>query len=165
MSDLSIHDSEWDFDESGAPYHARAMLLGPRAGAQQLGATLYELDPGGAISPHHSHEANEEMLVVLEGTPALRTPQGIRDLEQGAVVSFPCGPDGAHRISNRSDAPARVLFVSTMRYPEIVEHLDTGATLAMSGPAAGKVFPAGVDVDVMSAVMSAMELGAERERE
>ncbi len=165
MPDVSIHDPEWDFDESGTPYHARAMLLGPRIGAQRLGATLYELDPGGAVSPYHCHEANEEMLVVLEGAPTLRTPEGSRDLEAGAVVAFVCGPDGAHRISNRSDAAARVLMVSTQRYPEIAEHLDTGATLAMSAPGAGKVFPAGVDVDVMTAVVSAMQRGAELQEE
>jgi uncharacterized cupin superfamily protein len=40
--------------------------------------------------------------VVLEGTPSLRTPDGWRELEQGEVVSFLRGEDGAHQIVNRS---------------------------------------------------------------
>jgi hypothetical protein len=32
---------------------------------------------------------------------------------------------GAHRVRNVSDAPARYLLVSTMRFPEVAEQLDT----------------------------------------
>ena len=38
-----------------------------------------------------------------------------------------------HQVVNRSDAPARVLIASTMIYPEVVEHPDSGKVLAMSG--------------------------------
>ena len=41
---------------------------GRAAGAEKLGATVYEVDPGGRVSPLHVHHANEEMLIVLSGT-------------------------------------------------------------------------------------------------
>ena len=47
------------------------------------------------------------MLIVLEGAPSLRTPDGERVLERGEVVSFPRGEGGAHQIVNRSDCARR----------------------------------------------------------
>ncbi|MGH2967848.1 MAG: cupin domain-containing protein, partial [Solirubrobacteraceae bacterium] len=141
----------------------RALRAGAHAGARELGATLYEIDPGGAVSPYHVHHGNEELLVVLSGTPRLRTPEGVRELESGAVVAFPRGADGAHHVSNAAQEPARVLLVSTMNFPEVAEHLDTGAVLAMTGAESGHVFPAGTDRPVMEMLVAAMEAATEHE--
>ena len=115
-----------------APFTARAARIARQAGARELGATLYELQPGEAICPFHLHHANEELLVVLAGRPTLRTYDGERELPPGDVVSFPTGRDGAHRVDNRSDEPARVLIVSTMKAPEVAEYPDSGKVLARS---------------------------------
>ena len=40
------------------------------------------------------HLAEEELLIVLEGTAALRTPEGWDELAAGDVVSFPRGEEG-----------------------------------------------------------------------
>jgi uncharacterized cupin superfamily protein len=72
------------------------------------------------------HLANEEMLVVLEGRPTLRGLDGERELQPGELVSCRTGREGAHRIDNRSDAPVRLLVLSTMIGPEVVEYPDTG---------------------------------------
>lgn len=157
MADVNLHRPEWDFESSEAPFRARAMRLGPRAGAQELGASLYELDPGGAVSPYHVHHGNEELLIVLSGTPELRVPDGHRALEPGAVIAFPRGPRGAHRVTNPGAEPARVLIISTMSFPEVAEHPDTGTLLAMTGPDEGKSFPAGTDVPFIESVLKAME--------
>ncbi len=170
MAAANIHDPQWDA-ELPAPHSVRAARVGAQAGAQALGATLYEIAPGGAVSPYHLHHANEELLIVLDGRPWLRTPEGTTTLEPGSVVAFAPGEDGAHRISNAGPDPARVLVCSTMKMPEIAEHLDTGTWLAMTGRTAGngrpegKVFPAGADVEIGEAVAQAMEAGAEHERD
>jgi uncharacterized cupin superfamily protein len=39
----------------------------------------------------------EEMLMVIAGTPSLRTLGGERVLESGDVVSFPRGEEGVHQ--------------------------------------------------------------------
>jgi hypothetical protein len=36
---------------------------------------------------------------------------------------------------NRTDEPVRVLIVSTMLYPDVVEHLDTGVIVVLTAPA------------------------------
>jgi uncharacterized cupin superfamily protein len=56
--------------------------------------------------------------------------EGEHVLEEGDVVAFPRGKDGAHQIINRTDAPVRVLMLSSMVGPEVVEYLDTGKVYA-----------------------------------
>ena len=109
-----------------------------------------------AVSPYHLHHGNEELLVVLRGRVWLRTPDGDRELEPGAVVAFPRGPDGAHRVAAGAE-PARVLLVSTMNFPDIAEHVSTGTTLTMSAPGDGKAFGADGERPFMDLYREAIE--------
>ncbi len=136
MADPNVNRPEWDVESSEPPFRRRAMRLGSRAGAAEIGVTLYEIDAGGAVSPYHAHHANEELLLVLDGQPQLRTPDGSRRLQPGDTVAFPRGPLGAHRISNPGGPPARVLVFSTMNLPEVAEYPDTGTLLTKTGLAA-----------------------------
>jgi uncharacterized cupin superfamily protein len=93
---------------------------------------MYELEPGDRLGPYHTHHANEEWLLVVRGEPTLRTPGGEQALKEGDVVCFPRGKEGAHQVSNRTDAPIRVLMLSTLIAPDVVEYLDTGKVGARS---------------------------------
>lgn len=136
---------------------ARGSRLGPRAGSSELGCALYELDPGGQATPYHMHHGNEELLIVLDGELELRTPEGKRGVAKGAVVGFPAGPAGAHRLRNVSGSRARYLLISTMRMPEVAEQLDTGTILAITAQGDGWAFPAGVDSDYIALTRAAIE--------
>jgi uncharacterized cupin superfamily protein len=136
---------------------ARGTRLGPHAGSHELGCSLFELDPDGQATPYHLHHGNEELLIVLAGELELRTPEGTRTVSRGAVVGFPTGPAGAHRLRNTSDAPARYVLVSTMRFPEVAEQLDTGTILAMSEPGTGWAFAAGSEGDYIQLTMNAIQ--------
>ena len=144
---------------------ARGNRVGARAGAQQLGCALYEVDPGGQAAPYHLHHGNEELLIVLDGTLQLRSPSGTREVARGAVVAFLAGRDGAHRLRNVSDRRARYLIVSTMRFPEIAEQLDTGTVLPMTGPGEGWAYPAGSEGDYLALTMQALQADAANEGE
>jgi uncharacterized cupin superfamily protein len=121
----NVFEPDWDAERDEAPFRWRRARLGRQAGSRDLGASLFELPPGAATFPLHAHYANEELLVVLEGTLALTRGDGSRStLEQGAVVACPVGRDGAHRLDNEGEESARVLIVSTMRAPEINEMLE-----------------------------------------
>jgi uncharacterized cupin superfamily protein len=153
----NVLQPEWEAEMPDAPFRARALRAGAHAGAREIGATLYELDAGGAISPYHFHHANEELLIVLSGSPEIRTPGGARRVQPGAVLAFPRGEDGAHAVTNPGPEPARMLFISTMHFPDVAEHVDTGALLAITGQAAGRAFPAGSDVPFSDAVLAALQ--------
>jgi uncharacterized cupin superfamily protein len=86
---------------------------------------VWEVEPGEAAYPLHYHLGDEELVVVLEGTPSLRTAEGWRELEAGEVLSFTRGEAGAHQIVNRSDARVRFLAVSTQGDPDIVVYPDS----------------------------------------
>ena len=87
---------------------------------------MYELEPGDRLWPYHTHHANEEWLIVLHGEPTLRTAAGEQTLRDGDVAVFRRGAEGFHQVVNRTDMPVRVLMLSTMLMPEIVEYLDSG---------------------------------------
>jgi uncharacterized cupin superfamily protein len=124
MSDDNIWSDEWpEQPEDWSGGGAKAKRL-PRASERPgLGATVYELEPGNFVV-YHFHHAWEELLVVLRGTPTLRTPSGERRLDEGESVYFPLGADGAHGLKNETDQPVRVLMASTLSSPEVCEYPD-----------------------------------------
>lgn len=98
--------------------------------ARELGSAgsamfIYDLSPGQSACPYH-YEYEEEWLLVVDGTVALRTPEGERILQSGELVCFPAGPAGAHKVMNRSDAPARTLMFSSARVPAVSVYPDSG---------------------------------------
>ncbi len=100
-------------------FECRRARLGRQAGSEKLGLSLWELPPGQAAYPYHFHLAEEEIVIVLEGAPSLRDGAGWRELEQGEVVSFLTGEEGAHQIVNRGEQPVRFLAISNQQ-PDIV---------------------------------------------
>lgn len=129
----SVLEPAWEHELVLGAAVLRATRVGHLAGARRLGATLYELGRGAAASPLHIHHANEELLVVLTGRPTLSTLEGERPLTAGEVVAFPAGAGGAHRIENREVDPARVLLISTMVRPDVVEHPSSRKILTLTG--------------------------------
>jgi uncharacterized cupin superfamily protein len=102
----------------------RATRVAERAGAEHLGASLYELQPGEEMVFHY-HVQREELLIVLAGRLTLRTAEGWEELPEGEVVSFPRGERGAHGYRNDGKAPVRVLMISEMKAPNVSVYPDT----------------------------------------
>jgi uncharacterized cupin superfamily protein len=123
---FNLHGSDWDREEQREGWRSKDAWVGARIGAELIGGSMYELEPGDRLWPYHTHHANEEWLVVVRGAPTLRTPEGRQELSEGDVVCFPRGKSGAHQISNRTDVPLRVLMLSTVITPDVVEYLDSG---------------------------------------
>jgi uncharacterized cupin superfamily protein len=63
---------------------------------------------------------------VLAGRPTLRDPDGVHELEVGDLVCFPEGPDGAHKVTNRSAATVRILMLSTTSKTSVAVYPDSG---------------------------------------
>lgn len=97
-----------------------------------LGASLYVLKPGAKTGYYHFHHGIEEMLILIEGQPILRTPEGERTLEEGEVVHFKKGPEGSHQIINNTDKLVRLVMVSNQVSPDAVEYPDQGLLSVMA---------------------------------
>jgi len=107
-----------------------------RTPGHALSASVYVVEPGETHLPYHFHHGAEEILLVLEGTPTLRRPDGERVLAPGDVVHFPRGPEGTRQLRNFGGEPTRIVVVAAGTSPEVVEYPDSGklAALAHTGP-------------------------------
>ena len=132
MKVFNLNGDVWDREEDRPGWRSRDAWVGAHIGAELLGGSMYELDPGDRLWPYHTHHANEEWLIVLRGIPTLRTPEGEHELQEGDVVCFLRGKQGLHQVRNATDAPIRVLMLSSRVMPDIVEYPDSGKVGARS---------------------------------
>jgi uncharacterized cupin superfamily protein len=103
-------------------YRWRGAAVGEAVGSAGIGARLYELGAGQAGHPFHFHHAVEEWLIVVAGTPTVRTPAGERALREGDVVCFPAGPAGGHEVCG----PGTVLILSAESESDAIEYPELG---------------------------------------
>ena len=125
-SQINLFGDEWEDGRDRPGWRWKWLPVGRRLGAKELGASLYELEPGQKTFPYHFHYAQEEWLVVLRGEPTLRDSDGERRLAPGDCVLFPRGPDGAHQVRNDTDEPVRLLMLSTLAEVEVAVYPDSG---------------------------------------
>jgi uncharacterized cupin superfamily protein len=131
---VNIASPEFKYDP-GDPEGFRSGMfrLGPQLGADRTGATIYRLAPGQAVCPYHYEYAEEEWLLVLEGNPTVRHPEGTDVLAQWDAVCFPVGPEGAHLIRNETEDDVRVLMFSNVVYPTVTVYPDSDKLAAWTG--------------------------------
>ena len=122
----NIHRPEFEEDERPEGFRSRRARIGYELGTELVGCSLWELPTGEAAYPYHFHYADEELAIVLSGTPELRTPDGARVLEEGEIVHFPLGEGGAHQLINRTDATVTFLAISSHGRPDVVVYPDAG---------------------------------------
>ncbi len=126
MQRVSLSTAEPAFDADD-PDGFRSGLFrpGPSLGAQRTGASLYVLPPGQALCPYHYEMAEEEWLLVLDGTATVRHPGGADALGPLELAFFTTGPDGAHQVRNDTDEPVRVLMWSEVASPAVTVYPDS----------------------------------------
>jgi uncharacterized cupin superfamily protein len=107
--------------------------FGEELGATLWGGTVYEVAPGEKRCPYHWHFGEEEWLLVVAGTPTLRTPSGERVLRPWDVAVFIRGDAGAHEVRNDTGEPVRVVMLSTASDPEVCVYPDSGKVGVFAG--------------------------------
>jgi uncharacterized cupin superfamily protein len=112
----------------------REEKLGQLLGAERLEAKVVVLAPEEEAEPYHYVFGQEEWLLVLDGTPTVRHPQGEDQLEPGDVVCFADGPAGARCVLNGGDSVVPALFLATTALPANVHYPDSGQWLIRNTP-------------------------------
>ena len=110
----------------GEAFKATTARIGAELGAEQIGCSLVELEPGKRAWPYHLHYAEEEMFVILEGQGTIRYDDEEYPVREGDVIFTPTGPGTAHQIVNTSDAPLRYLALSSRADAEVAVYPDSG---------------------------------------
>jgi uncharacterized cupin superfamily protein len=101
-------------------FRARRSRLGWSLGAERLGLSVWEIEPGEAAYPYHYHLTEEEVVIVLAGTPSVRTGSGWTQLAEGDAVRFGTGEQGGHQVANWGTTTARFLAISTNGTSDVV---------------------------------------------
>lgn len=86
--------------------------LGEHFGLTQFGANLTQLSPGSVSALAHSHSKQDELILILEGSPTLVLGEQEFLLSPGDCYGFKAGTGIAHQLVNRS--------------PEMVTYLEVG---------------------------------------
>jgi uncharacterized cupin superfamily protein len=110
---------EHEFERGDARW--RTTRVADQVGAEKIGGSVYELGEGEHTFPYHFHHGVEEWLLVVAGSPVVRTPDGERELRVGDVVCFSSGATGAHAIRG----PGRVLLLSHGGPPSVSVYPDS----------------------------------------
>jgi uncharacterized cupin superfamily protein len=122
----NIYRPSFEDGERPDGFRARRARIGYELGSELIGCSVWELPPGEAAYPYHFHYSDEELIVVMQGRPSLRTPEGWRELEEGEALRFPVGEEGAHQVVNRSRETVTFLAISSHGRPDIVIYPDSG---------------------------------------
>jgi len=118
MPKTNLADPEIEWDETDPEgYRCGLFRPGPSLGAKATGSSVYVIPPGQSICPYHWEAGEEEWLLVLQGSPTLREPDGETLLEPMDLCFFPAGPEGAHKVTNATDTEVRVLMYSELKVP------------------------------------------------
>jgi uncharacterized cupin superfamily protein len=126
MRRLNVAAPRFEYDgEDPEGFRSGIARLGKLLGAKETGISVYEIPPGQSICPYHYEVGEEEWLLVLEGTPTLRDPEGSEQLDPWDVVLFPRGPEGAHGVRNETEESVRVLMFSTVIHPTATVYPDS----------------------------------------
>ena len=101
-----------------APYDAlvagrSSLRVGEAGGLTQFGVNLVTLAPGAMSSLRHWHLAEDEFVMVTEGTCTMVTDAGETEMGPGDCAAFPANTPDGHHFLNRTDTPARFLVVGT----------------------------------------------------
>jgi uncharacterized cupin superfamily protein len=124
---VNLDDVEFDDVEDNGYYTSKRARFSAGIGARQLGYNLTELPPGKSQCPFHSHRAEEEMFLILEGEGELRFGTDRYPIRRHDVIACPTGgPEVAHQIINTGSTTMRYLSLSNCADVEICEYPDSG---------------------------------------
>ena len=121
----NLYEQQFEYDDADPPgYKSGVTRIGALAGGKDNVIKEFEIPPGESICPYH-YEYEEEWLIVLEGVVTLRTPDGEQTLARGALVCFPAGPAGAHKVTNAGEEAVLALMWSSAREPAVSIYPDS----------------------------------------
>jgi uncharacterized cupin superfamily protein len=126
MQRFNVFGAECSYSaDRPAGYQCGSVRFGPAVGAERISGSVYELPSGESTFPYHYEYGSEEWLLVLQGNPTLRHPDGEDELEPGDLVCFRNGPEGAHKLTNHGEQPARLIILSTFQRPAVAVFPDS----------------------------------------
>lgn len=124
---VNLEDVEFTDVEENGYYTSRRAQFSAGIGARRLGYNLTELPPGKAQCPFHSHHAEEEVFLILEGEGELRFGSQKYRIRKHDVIACPTGgAEVAHQIINTGSTTMRYLALSNIAAMDVCQYPDSG---------------------------------------
>jgi uncharacterized cupin superfamily protein len=98
--------------------------LGNAVGLDQFGVNLTRLAPGAQSSQRHWHEAEDELVYILEGEVVLCENEGETVLRPGDAAGWKAGVPNGHCLVNRSTRDVVFLEIGSRAKRERAEYPD-----------------------------------------
>lgn len=95
-------------------------------GGSQISLAMEVLEPGRQANPAHYHTAEEEHVLMLEGSATLMLGARRYILLPGHYVCFPAGQRAGHALYNHTDTPCRYLVLGNPQPHDVAVFPDTG---------------------------------------
>lgn len=92
---------------------------------QWLHFDLRKLNPHECNAAYHFHRYAEELFLIMEGSATLRTPRGIEVVEEGDMLFFEAGEQGAHQLYNHTNTPCTFLDMRSSIGHDVCEYPDS----------------------------------------
>ncbi|OZA10979.1 MAG: hypothetical protein B7Y02_09565 [Rhodobacterales bacterium 17-64-5] len=99
------------------------LRLSVAGGLTQFGAYVETLAAGARSSDRHWHSAEDELVLVLSGTP-VRVENSEAPPHPGDRLCWPSGQSTGHQLQNRSGAEVVYLTLGTRLPRDIIHHPD-----------------------------------------
>lgn len=103
-----------------------------RAKAGALCMTRTRVPPGRIANPFHTHQVDDEIFFVLEGTGVLRYGDEILPLRAGDAIACPAGTGKAHQLANTGDTDLVYLSIGKNDPNEVCTYPDSGKIMVRS---------------------------------
>ena len=123
---VNLEDVDFTDVEENGYYTSKRAQFSDGIGARKLGYNLTVLPPGKAQCPFHSHRAEEEMFLILDGEGELRYGSERFAIRKHDVIACPTGDrTTAHQIINTGNVDLRYLALSNRAEIEVCEYPDS----------------------------------------
>ena len=126
MDVFNLHGDEWDRTEDREGWRSKDAWIGRWLGAELPAAASTSSRPATVSFRTTPITRTRSGSSLFAASRPCASPDGEQLLREGDVACSRRGAEGAHQVANRTDSPVRVLMLSTMVMPEIVEYLDSG---------------------------------------
>jgi uncharacterized cupin superfamily protein len=126
---INLDELVYEASVSSDPYRSLDAEVGYWIGGERLGYRVARLPPGSRFCPLHAEFSEEELFVVLDGEPSIRTAGEVMRCRKGDLIAFPTGPAHAHHVVNESEADATLLLLGENAKQSVVYYPDSDKLL------------------------------------
>jgi uncharacterized cupin superfamily protein len=118
---------EWPLQGGGV---SRFQRVGKHGGGSHVGVNIDELEPGRFSNHFHYHLAEEEHILILQGSATLILGEKSYVLGEGSYCCFPAGQKAGHHLFNHTSSLCRFMTIGENKPDDTCVYPKLGTALS-----------------------------------